>query len=65
MDAYWKTLSAGYMAEGHAKVRKEVYRWNKYLWPFNQVLKTFGHLFTRSEKDNWFNFLFFSLFRVG
>lgn len=65
MDAYWQTLCAGYMPEGYSKARKEFYRWNKYLWPFNQALKAFGHLFPRNENGGWFNFLFFSLFRAG
>lgn len=65
LDAYWQTLCAGYMPEGYQKTRKDFYRWNKFLHPFNLILKIFGHLFPRSEKENWYNLTFFLMFRLG
>ena len=65
LDAYWQTLCAGYMPEGYEKMKKEFYRWNRFLRPFNHFLRLFGHLFPRHEKLNWHNFLFFLTFRLG
>jgi hypothetical protein len=65
LDAYWQTVCAGYMPEGYNCARKEFYRWNKFLHPFNFVLKLFGHLFPHHETENWSNWIFFFLFRIG
>ena len=65
LDAYWQTICAGYMPEGYDRARKEFYRWNKFLHPFNFALKVFGRLFPHHETENWSNWIFFFLFRIG
>lgn len=66
LDAYWKTLCAGRMPKGVVTARQDPrFKYYRIIRSLRFFVRLTVRWFPRSEKNTWYNRLFYSMFETG